>query len=221
MDADLFRIRPPTTGVDEKLRRRRFFLSRMKRVTRDGRPIRALRDLRRSGEGQPMDMFGGVPYCIVGGQATRRYMPERTTLDLDVLVPPEQFQAATDSLKAAGWSAEAERLLFDESRLGLLGRRFLKDGPPLDLMTSDQDWARQAVETAVLDQGRRIVSLAYLVLMKLDASRGVDQGDLTRMLGLAEEPDIEAMRAAVAHYMPADSDDLEQYIQFGRYELGR
>ena len=168
-----------------------------------------------------MDMFGGVPYCIVGGQATRRYMPERTTLDLDVLVPPEQFQAATDSLKAAGWSAEAERLLFDESRLGLLGRRFLKDGAPLDLMTSDQDWARQAVETAVLDQGRRIVSLAYLVLMKLDASRGVDQGDLTRMLGLAEEPDIEAMRAAVAHYMPADSDDLEQYIQFGRYELGR
>jgi hypothetical protein len=168
-----------------------------------------------------MDMFGGVPYCIVGGQATRRYMPERTTLDLDVLVPPEQFQAATDSLKAAGWSAEAERLLFDESRLGLLGRRFLKDAPPLDLMTSDQDWARQAVETAVLGQGRRIVSLAYLVLMKLDASRGVDQGDLTRMLGLAEEPDIEAMRAAVAHYMPADSDDLEQYIQFGRYELGR
>ncbi len=221
MDADILRTRPPTTGVDEKIRRRHFFLARMKRVSRDGGPIRALWNRNGSGEGQRMDMFGDVPYCIIGGKATSRYMPERTTLDVDVLVLAEQFRAAAERLEAAGWSAETEPLLFPDSRLGLIGRRFLKAASPLDLITSDQDWTRKAIETAASDQGQRVVSLPYLILMKLDASRGVDQGDLTRMLGLAAEDDLEATRGVVARYMPADSDDLEQYIQFGRFELGR
>ncbi len=32
--------------------------------------------------------MGSVPFVIVGGLATRLYMPERTTLDMDVLVAP-------------------------------------------------------------------------------------------------------------------------------------
>jgi len=31
-------------------------------------------------------LFGDIPFVIVGGFATRLYMPERMTLDIDVMV---------------------------------------------------------------------------------------------------------------------------------------
>jgi hypothetical protein len=66
--------------------RRRFFLSRMKRVARDGTRVASLMLLNRSGCAvgcAVMKSLDGLPYCIVGGQATRYYMPERSTIDTD------------------------------------------------------------------------------------------------------------------------------------------
>jgi hypothetical protein len=148
-------------------------------------------------------------------------MPERTTVDIDILIVPEAFSLAGERLATGGWKAEADPLLFPDSRLGLIGRRFWKDGAPVDVITSDQAWVGEATAQALPGgDGLRVVPLAYLVLMKLDASRGVDQGDLTRMLGLAQEAQLGHARGVVERYMPSDRDDLEQYIEIGRLEMG-
>lgn len=55
--------------------------------------------------------------------------------------------------------------------------------------------------------------------MKLMASRGVDLGDMTRMLGLASDGELTQVRATVQRYRPADSEDLEALILLGKREM--
>ncbi len=87
---------------------------------------------------------------------------------------------------------------------------------PLNILSSDQNWVVEAVATARKDDvGMPIVDLPYLVALKLDASRGIDQGDLTRMLGFASDADLTRVREIVGRLLPTDRDDLEQYIAIG------
>jgi len=216
------RARPPSPSrIEEKLRRRRFYLSRMKRTARDGRPVRELWEDGRLEELPESKLFAGLSMCIVGGQASRHYMPERTTVDIDVLIVPDQFEIAGARLQAAGYVPDPKTLAFPDSRLGLIGRRYRRDPMPIDMITSEQNWVRAATAEVTETAGReRAVPLPYLVLMKLDASRGVDQGDLTRMLGLAGDEDLRRVRDVIKRFLPSDRDDLEQYIEIGRLELG-
>jgi hypothetical protein len=52
-----------------------------------------------------------------------------------------------------------------------------------------------------------IIGLPYLVLMKLQASRGIDIGDLTRMLGGADETALRLVRRAVQDFLPDAVED--------------
>ena len=194
----------------------------MKRVARDGARIASLMLLNHPGCAE-MKALDGLSYCIVGGQATRYYMPERTTIDIDYIIAPESFELATIRLEAAGFVADECDLLFPDSRLGLNGRRFARDSIVIALITSNQDWLREAIADPPRPVGAQepVVALPYLVLMKLDASRSVDQGDLTRMLGLADEKTLIATRDVVSRYLPSDLDDLGQYIEIGKLEMGQ
>jgi hypothetical protein len=64
-----------------------------------------------------------------------------------------------------------------------------------------------------------VIRLDYLVLLKMDAARGRDIGDLTTMLGLASAETLDDIRAAVARYSAEDCDDLETLIYLGRREM--
>jgi len=70
-------------------------------------------------------------------------------------------------------------------------------------------------------EGYPVLGLPYLVLMKMAASRARDFGDLGTMLGLATEEDLARVRAVVAHYAPAELDDLESLIYLGQLEMGK
>jgi hypothetical protein len=142
-------------------------------------------------------------------------MPERTTADLDLLIEPEHFNAALEQLALKGYRREPRPLRFVNTRLGLIGQRLIAE-TPLDILSSDQNWVVEAVATARKDDvGMPIVDLPYLVALKLDASRGIDQGDLTRMLGFASDADLTRVREIVGRLLPTDRDDLEQYIAIG------
>ena len=58
--------------------------------------------------------------------------------------------------------------------------------------------------------------------MKLDSARGIDQGDLTRMLGALDEPrSDEIVRLIERHSRdPQAADDVRQYALLGRLEWG-
>lgn len=151
-------------------------------------------------------------FLLVGGLATRHYMPERTTLDTDILVLAEDQAAVELELVAAGCR-----------KLGVLaigGSTWtLPNGMTLDVVISDAPWAQEAIEhpQQTVDQ-IPVIALPYLVLMKLYAGRSQDIADITRMLGGADELALAEVRAAVARYMPDAANDVESMIMLGKLE---
>jgi hypothetical protein len=92
----------------------------------------------------------------------------------------------------------------------------------LDVILGDYPWLDEALALPQRDAaGYPVLDLPYLVLMKMAAIRGRDLGDLTTMLGLASEKELARVRQVVAHYAPAEADDLESLIYLGQVEMGK
>lgn len=153
-----------------------------------------------------------VRFAIIGGLATRLYMPERMTLDVDVLIRIEDLDAAENALRKVG----AQRL----GALSIGGSSWrLPGGQPCDLIVCDEPWSDQALDQCRHGpDGLPYIDLPWLVLLKLVSSRTQDLADISRMLGLAETADRERVRAAIARYRPQDSADLDSLILLGRKE---
>jgi hypothetical protein len=157
--------------------------------------------------------FIEVSYVIVGGVATRLYMPERMTDDLDILIHSSQSEQAYRSL------AEKQAKRIGELTIGGTSWE-LPDRTILDVLTSDQPW----VETALLNprmspDHQPVIDLPYLILMKLAASRTTDLSDISRMLGQASNLELDAVRAIIAIYDSNSLEDLESLIQLGKLEM--
>jgi hypothetical protein len=204
----------------DRASRRAFFMRRMRGRRSDPIALRELWQFRPSTRWTEARVLDGIPFAVIGGVATRLYMPERTTADIDILVRATDFDAAVTQLVTKGYRQLTHPLTFADTRLGLIGQRVQAE-LPVDVLSSTQSWVDDAVDAVRRDDtGLPIVGLPYLVALKLDASRGVDQGDLTRMLGFASEPDLVRVRAVIRELLPADLEDLEQYIEIGRFEVG-
>ncbi|MDD5704454.1 MAG: hypothetical protein PHR35_00900 [Kiritimatiellae bacterium] len=157
-------------------------------------------------------LAGVAPFVVVGGLATRLYMPERMTLDTDILVLTEDRDRVEAALCAAGCKRRGS--------LAIGGSTWtLKNQRPLDLLSMEAPWAHEAVNSPVTgEDGLPYVRLPYLVLMKLASGRLQDLADIGRMLGAAAAPALRAVRRVVARYRPQDADDLESLINLGRLE---
>ena len=89
----------------------------------------------------------------------------------------------------------------------------------MDLLLGDDDWVPDALRCPGRDPaGLPVLRLPFLVLMKLTATRTQDWADLSRMLGLAADEDLDEVRAVVSHHRPEDREDLEALIHLGRLE---
>jgi hypothetical protein len=153
-----------------------------------------------------------TPFVIVGGVATRLYMPERMTLDIDILVSTQDAPGLYRELNQASGK-----------KIGLFtigGSSWqLADDTVLDVIESSEAWVTQAVQNPNIDPpGLPIIALPYLVLMKLQASRAQDIADLSRMLGGADEALLEQVRTMVKTYMDDAAEDLESLIVLGKLE---
>jgi hypothetical protein len=154
-----------------------------------------------------------VPYVIIGGVATRLYMPERMTDDLDILIHEDRAERAYLDLI----QGEARRI----GDLSIGGTSWeLPDKTILDIITSNRAW----VNTALLHprfgmDAQPVISLPYLVLMKLEASRTTDISDISRMLGQASDVDLDEVKKVVEMYDPNSVEDLESLIQLGKLEM--
>jgi len=168
-------------------------------------------------------LFAPVPAMLAGAHAANAYAPERATSDTDFLVPHENFAAAEQRLRAAGYEKSRD-LFFPNAALGLYGSawRGEETGAAVDLISSGQGWLTEAFcAPTTLDRGgERVLPLPYLVLMKLDRARSIDHGDLGRILGRLSNEDLEGVITIVErHYGdPAAPDDLRQYHEIGHWE---
>jgi len=151
---------------------------------------------------------------VIGGVATRAYMPERATKDMDVLVRREDEQVALGCLREAGYEVVSPLSIG-----GWLARS--PEGVELDVLLGDQAWLGEALSHPRFDTaGYPVIDLPYLVLMKMESNRSLDIGDLGRLLGLASESELDRVRQVVKQYSPQDLEDLESLIYLGKLELG-
>ncbi|HLF26106.1 MAG TPA: hypothetical protein VJG32_07210 [Anaerolineae bacterium] len=158
------------------------------------------------------DVLKGIPWAIIGGVATRAYMPERMTNDLDILVEEARGKEVIHRLKIAGYSVVSQLSL-----PGYLLRS--SEGVEVDVLFGNTPWLSAALRNPRHDPvGYPVLDLPYLVLMKLNAMRTQDWADAARMLGLASEVDLDRVRGVVAHYSPEDAEDLESLIFLGKKE---
>ena len=159
-----------------------------------------------------LDILKKTPFVVVGGIATRLYMPERMTLDIDILVLAADRQACEEELLEAGCKKLGE--------LSIGGPTWaLPDGTELDVIFSDEPWAREALAHPTLDEnGVPTISLPHLVVMKLYSGRVQDIADITRMLGAADEEQLQQVRQVVAVHMPEALEDIESMMILGKME---
>jgi hypothetical protein len=159
-------------------------------------------------------MLRGIPWAIAGGVATRAYMPERVTQDLDILVRAEDGEKVRERLQSAGYVLVG--------RLGLPGFMMRSpEGTELDVVLGDEPWLDEALAHPPADAaGYPVLALPYLTLMKLKSGRLQDTADIARMLALASAEELERVRTVVSQATPDDRDDLESLIALGKLELG-
>jgi hypothetical protein len=156
-------------------------------------------------------ILGDLPYVVVGGVATRAYMAERMTLDIDILVHSKNWPAIEVALEAADGE--------NTGALSIGGFSFQFGADVLDVLVSDAPWVQSAITSPNFQNNLPIIALEYLVLLKLKASRSIDLGDLSRMLGQANDLALTKVRETVRNYLPEASEDLESLIILGKLEL--
>jgi len=155
----------------------------------------------------------GIPWLIVGGVATRAYMPERATQDMDILIRVADSDLVWQKLHAAGYTRVSELAI-----PGFVARS--PEDVELDILYSDEAWLDEALQHPETDAaGYPVIGLPYLVLMKLASARAQDMADLARMLGLASEARLAQVRNAVRRYALDAVEDLESLIYLGRLEI--
>jgi hypothetical protein len=154
-------------------------------------------------------------WAVIGAAATRLYMPERATNDLDLLIRAQDAATAREKLTRAGAKYQGELSIGGSSWL-------LPDGFSLDVIESREAWVETALAQAQTNrdaQALPVLPLPYLILMKFQASRIQDLADMTRMLGQASEEQLAAVRAVFQQWQPDGMEDLDSLIALGQLEM--
>jgi hypothetical protein len=162
------------------------------------------------------EVFDDLSWAVVGAVATRLYMPERMTRDMDVVIAAADSINAQAKLQAAGWKNQGPLTTGGASWLA-------PDGTAVDVLEGHEEWWPQALLEAQSNhdaQGLPILPLPYLVLMKFQAGRVNDIADITRMVGQADETALDKTRQLFQQCEPEGQEDLESLIVLGRLELG-
>jgi hypothetical protein len=143
-------------------------------------------------------------------------MPERTTRDLDIAVLSRDAARAKECLRRAGFTYQSE--------LSIGGSSWTtQDGEALDVIEVEEPWWEAVLVQASTNrdvQNLPVVPLPFLVLLKLRAGRSRDVGDVSQMLGAANDYDLDGVRETIRNHAPDLVEDVESLIELGRLEMG-
>ena len=159
-----------------------------------------------------------INVALAGGVAASAYAPARYTDDLDLVIKNTDLVLASRALLSSGW----QKLSDLELDAGLAGSAWQKQGHEVDLLGLPSKWGSLALTGAqknLLIAGLPTLTLPYLVLMKLMASRWIDLEDIGCMLGLTSPPELTAVRRVIRRFYPREVEDLEQIIAFSQIEF--
>ncbi len=159
-------------------------------------------------------LLGTIPWVLVGGVALRAYMPERATLDIDILIHERDAPAVQTTLCDAGYQFRGS--------LSIGGFTVqLDDETPIDVLTRADPWLDTALSNPVYDlAGLPVLARPFLVLIKLQAGRTQDLADVQRLLGLASLAERAEARQVVKQYAPELLEDFDSLSNLADLEFG-
>ena len=139
-------------------------------------------------------------------------MPIRFTQDADIVILSDKQETVEEHLIACWY-----RLI---GLLSVGGKSYQSvNGEILDVLSSNNDYIKEAMQQPNIQNGINVMPMPYLVLMKIMASRVQDLADATRMLGFANESDLQKVRDLIARFLPDALEDIESMIWLGKLEL--
>jgi hypothetical protein len=162
-----------------------------------------------------------IRWAVVGAVATRLYMPERSTQDLDIAVLFDDGAEVRRKLSVAGFVHQRGVSCYAPTYHRRSSWR-APDGETIDVLEVRESWWEEALSEAQTNldpEGLPVLPLRYLILMKVQAGRVQDLADAARMLGQASQESLSSIRALFARYAPADAEDLESLIALGQLEM--
>ncbi|RRR76246.1 MAG: hypothetical protein EI684_03390 [Candidatus Viridilinea halotolerans] len=135
--------------------------------------------------------------------ALRAYVPERMTLDVDILIHADDEPAAHAAFSVAGYH------ITGPLSIGGFTAHASAATAPIDVITSSAPWLEEALTTPTYDVvGFPVMPRPYLLLLKLQAGRSQDLADIQRLLRGTSVEERSHMRTIIAN---ADLDLVEDF----------
>jgi hypothetical protein len=153
-----------------------------------------------------------VLYAVVGGVATRLYMPERMTKDLDVVIALPDAELVRKK-RASGFVFVSELNLIRGSTWRA------PNGQDIDVIDGEDVWWHEVILSAQANrdaQGQPVLTLPLLVLMKYIAGQAQDLADIDRLIGQTDDGTVAAIRQFFDRFLPDEHDDLSSFIALAR-----
>jgi len=155
-----------------------------------------------------------IPWAVVGAVGSRLYIPERTTQDLDIAVLARDREIVKKQLESSGFKYKGELTIPGSSWLSSKGEYI----DIIELEDFYENALLQAQNNRDL-QGLPIMPFEYLILMKYKSGRVQDIADITRMLGQADDKEVNKVCELFKVLLPEEIKDLESLIELGKLEL--
>ena len=131
----------------------------------------------------------GVAYALCGGLAANIYGADRFTKDIDLLIAPEDMEAALEAARACGFNSDSGIIPLGGGRYRMHRVVKLEEGweepLPLGLMIADGGTyasayaSRRPVQHE--DDELWLVTVDRLIEMKRESARPIDQQDIERL----------------------------------------
>lgn len=161
-------------------------------------------------------LLGATPWVLVGGIALRAYIPERMTLDVDILVHERDSETVRRAFVAAGYQ------ITGQLSIGGFSVQATDSGtPPIDILTRADSWLDAALATPAYDSaGYPVLPRVYLILLKLQAGRTQDLADVQRLLAYTSVSERARFAQVVRQESPELVEDLESLCTLADLEFG-
>jgi hypothetical protein len=162
------------------------------------------------------ELLRDTPWVLVGGLALRAYIPERMTLDVDILVHERDGEAVRAAFVAAEY-----RMTGTLSIGGFSVQGDGSDAPPIDVLTRTDSWLDAALAAPVHDAaGYPVLPRVYLILLKLAAGRTQDLADVQRLVAYTSAAERAEFVRVVQQERPELVEDLESLFTLADLEFG-
>lgn len=157
-----------------------------------------------------------IPWVLVGGIALRAYIPERMTLDVDILVHEHHATVARDSFTDAGYTVVGQLRIG-----GFTVAHATQQMQSIDVLTRDDPWVEAALQHPHHDAaGFPVLDRRFLILMKIQSGRTQDLGDIQRLIAHTSLSERATTRQIIEQYSVEFVEDYELLCTLADLEFG-